>query len=35
VTTVTFLNGQPQLTLQLAGGTFLTQVSPASVRLVR
>lgn len=35
VTTVTFLNGQPQLTLQLAGGAFLTQVSPASVRLVR
>lgn len=35
VTTVTFFNGQPQLTLQLAGGAFLTQVSPASVSLVR
>lgn len=35
VTTVTFANGQPLLTLQLAGGAFLTQVSPSSVSLVR
>lgn len=35
VTTVTFVNGQPQLTLRLPDGAFLTQVSPANVRLVR
>ena len=35
VTTVTFQNGQPLLTVQQAGGGFLTGVSPASVSLVR
>jgi flagellar basal-body rod modification protein FlgD len=35
VTTVTFVNGQPLLTLQLADGAFLTQVSPSGVSLVR
>jgi len=35
VTTVTFDNGTPGLTLQLADGSFLTSVSPATVTLVR
>jgi flagellar basal-body rod modification protein FlgD len=35
VTTVTFQNGQPLLTVQQAGGAFLTGVSPAQVTLVR
>jgi flagellar basal-body rod modification protein FlgD len=35
VTTVTFANGQPQLTVLLPDGAFLTAVSPASVSLVR
>ena len=35
VTTVTFSNGTPGLTLQLADGSFLTSVSPATVTLVR
>lgn len=35
VTTVTFQNGQPLLTIQQAGGAFLTGVSPAAVTLVR
>jgi flagellar basal-body rod modification protein FlgD len=35
VTTVTFANGQPQLSLRLANGAFLTAVNPATVTLVR
>ncbi len=35
VSTVTFQNGQPLLTIQQAGGAFLTGVSPAAVSLVR
>jgi flagellar basal-body rod modification protein FlgD len=35
VTTVTFQNGQPSLSVQLANGAFLTGVSPAAVTLVR
>jgi flagellar basal-body rod modification protein FlgD len=35
VTTVTFNNGQPLLSLQLADGSFLTNVDPSSVTLVR
>lgn len=35
VTTVTFANGQAQLSLQLANGGFLTGVSPANITLVR
>jgi len=35
VTTVTFAGGTPALTLRLADGSFLTDVSPASVTLVR
>ena len=35
VTTVTFAGGTPALTLQLADGSFLTGVSPATVTLVR
>jgi flagellar basal-body rod modification protein FlgD len=35
VTTVSFANGQPQLTVLLGDGAFLTGVSPASVSLVR
>jgi len=35
VTTVTFINGQPLLTMQLADGSFLTDVNPSSVTLVR
>lgn len=35
VTTITFSGGQPQLSVQLANGAFLTDVSPASVTLVR
>ena len=35
VTTVTFSGGTPALTLRLADGSFLTDVSPATVTLVR
>jgi flagellar basal-body rod modification protein FlgD len=35
VTTIRFSGGQPQLSVQLANGAFLTAVSPASVTLVR
>jgi len=35
VTTVRFSNGQPLLSLQLADGSFLTDVNPSSVTLVR
>jgi flagellar basal-body rod modification protein FlgD len=35
VTTVTFVNGQPTLTVLQADGTILTQVNPATVTLVR
>ena len=35
VTTVTFANGQPQFSIQLANGSFLTNVNPATVTLVR
>jgi flagellar basal-body rod modification protein FlgD len=35
VTTVKFNAGQPLLSLQLADGSFLTDVNPASVTLVR
>jgi flagellar basal-body rod modification protein FlgD len=35
VTTVTFANGQPQFSLQLSNGAFLTGVNPATVTLVR
>jgi hypothetical protein len=32
---VTFTGGTPALTLRLADGSFLTDVSPATVTLVR
>lgn len=35
VTTITMSNGQPQLSLQMADGSFLTAVSPSSVTLIR
>jgi flagellar basal-body rod modification protein FlgD len=35
VTTVTFANGQPLLTLRLADGSFVTDVNPSAVTLVR
>jgi flagellar basal-body rod modification protein FlgD len=35
VTTVTFSGGQPLLSLQLADGSFLTNVNPSTVTLVR
>ena len=35
VTTVTFANGQPQFTVVLKNGAFLTAVNPATVTLVR
>ena len=35
VTTVTFSGGQPLLSLRLADGSFLTEVSPANVTLIR
>jgi flagellar basal-body rod modification protein FlgD len=35
VTTVRFNAGQPLLTLQLADGSFVTDINPASVTLVR
>jgi flagellar basal-body rod modification protein FlgD len=35
VTTVTFANGQPQFSVALDNGSFLTAVNPATVTLVR
>ena len=35
VTTVSFSGGQPLLSLRLADGSFLTDISPATVSLVR
>jgi flagellar basal-body rod modification protein FlgD len=35
VTTITFANGQPALSLQLSTGAIVTGVSPATVTLVR
>jgi flagellar basal-body rod modification protein FlgD len=35
VTTINFAQGQPQLTVQLANGQFLTQVSPSQISVVR
>lgn len=35
VTTITFSNGEPRLTVQTAGGAFLTDIGLASVTLIR
>ncbi len=35
VTTLTFVDGQPRLTIKTANGTFVTDVSPARVSVVR
>jgi flagellar basal-body rod modification protein FlgD len=35
VTTINFAQGQPQLTVKLPDGQFLTQVSPSQVSVVR
>lgn len=35
VTTINFAQGQPQLTLQLANGQFLTQINPSQISLIR
>jgi len=35
VTTITFANGQPALTVQLDNGAFLTAISPSAISVVR
>ena len=35
VTTITFSDGKPQLTVKLSNGEFLTDVSPSQVTIVR